>query len=1090
MTIHMLLVRRESNIKPLVRPRLFSWVFFLATKDETPKILKNFIVGIENQIDHKVKSIRCDNGTEFKNMIMNEFYEMKGIRREFSVAKTPQQNGLNSSEDEVADDAGKKREAANTNSTNILNIVSSPVNASSSFTTVDPGREIAQRNKFESIFGQDKDVNGNRMLTLISAARSTYVNLGGSILVNATTLPNADLPIDPLMPNLEDTTDLQDTGIFNGAYDNEVKGAVADFNSLELTTIVSPIPTTRIQKDHLKEQIIGDLLSAPQTRRMTKTSQEHALVSYIKKQRRTNHKDYHDCLFSCFLLQIEPKKVIQALTDPSWIEEMQDELLQFRLQKVYVDDIIFGSTKKSLCTVFEGLVHKKFQMSSMGELIFFLVLQVMQQDDGIFISQDKYVADILKKFNFSSVKTSSTLMVTNKALLKDEEAEEVDVHLYISMIGSLMYPTTSRPDIMFVVCTCVRFQVTPKVSHLHAMKRIFRYLKGQPKLGLWYLRDSPFDLEAFLDSDYIGALVASSTTKAEYVAVANCRRQIYTYYCQLKVSAAKSKFTTAGDGYCCRLFKEPTESEGFEKIIDFLNVSYVKYALTVNPTVYTSCIEQFWATAKVKNVIGDAQLQALVDKKKVIVTKASIRRDLRFEDEGGVDCLSNEVIFEQLTLMGSTMASAIICLAINQKFNFSKYIFDNMVKHLDGGVKFLMYLRFVQVFLDNKVEGMDRHNAIFVISSYTKKVFANMKREGKDFFRKVTPLFKTTMVQAPEDMGEEEAKIKDETKEKIEVPSPSSEIPNEEGVPITSNDPLPSGEDRMQLNELMILCINLQKQVLDLKEAKTAQAKEIASLKKRVKKLEHKRKSRTLGLKRLRKVRSASKIESSTEASLGNQEDASKQGRMVDNIDQDVEITLVDDTHGRMNEEDMFGVNDIDGDDVVVDVSTSEKVEYSVKVVEKEVSTADPITTVGEVIITAGIEVTTVVTTPQISKDKLTLAQTLIDIKAAKPKTITTAATIVTAAGTRPKEKGIVMQEPSETPSLKPIISSQNPSQAKDKGKGKMVEPERPLKRKDQIMMDAKVAKNLEAQMQAKLEEEERLARLKEEETNLALIEL
>nr|GEZ31080.1 hypothetical protein [Tanacetum cinerariifolium] len=93
-------------------------------------------------------------------------------------------------------------------------------------------------------------------------------------------------------------------------------------------------------------------------------------------------------------------------------------------------------------------------------------------------------------------------------------------------------------------------------------------------------------------------------------------------------------------------------------------------------------------------------------------------------------------------------------------------------------------------------------------------------------------------------------------------------------------------------------------------------------------------------------------------------------------------------------------------------------------------------------------------------------------------------------AGTRPKEKGIVMQEPSETPSLKPIISSQNPSQAKDKGKGKMVEPERPLKRKDQIMMDAKVAKNLEAQMQAKLEEEERLARLKEEETNLALIEL
>nr|GFA21571.1 hypothetical protein [Tanacetum cinerariifolium] len=199
-----------------------------------------------------------------------------------------------------------------------------------------------------------------------------------------------------------------------------------------------------------------------------------------------------------------------------------------------------------------------------------------------------------------------------------------------------------------------------------------------------------------------------------------------------------------------------------------------------------------------------------------------------------------------------------------------------MVKHLDGRVNFLMYLRFVQVFLDNQVKGMDRHNANFVISSHTKKVFANMKREGKDFSGKVTPLFETMMVQAPEDMGK--------------------------GVPITSNDPLPSGEDRMQLNELMILCTNLQKQVLDFDEAKTAQAKEIASLKKRVKKLEQKRKSRTLVLKRLRKIGSARRVESSTKSSLGDQEDASKQGRMIDNIDQDVETTLVDDTQGRMKE--------------------------------------------------------------------------------------------------------------------------------------------------------------------------------------------
>ncbi|GJV65911.1 putative ribonuclease H-like domain-containing protein [Tanacetum coccineum] len=175
------------------------------------------------------------------------------------------------------------------------------------------------------------------------------------------------------------------------------------------------------------------------------------------------------------------------------------------LVQVYVDDIIFGSTKKSLCDKFEGLMHKRFHMSSMGELTFFLGLQEQQKEDGIFISQDKYVAEILKKFDFATMKTASTPMEPNKALVKDEEANSVDVHLYRSMIESLMYLTACRLDITFVVCACAKFQVTPKTLHLHAVKRIFRYLKGQPKLGLWYPRDSSFDLEAFLNSDYVGA---------------------------------------------------------------------------------------------------------------------------------------------------------------------------------------------------------------------------------------------------------------------------------------------------------------------------------------------------------------------------------------------------------------------------------------------------------------------------------------------------------------------------------------------------------------------------------------------------------
>nr|GEZ06244.1 uncharacterized mitochondrial protein AtMg00810-like [Tanacetum cinerariifolium] len=146
--------------------------------------------------------------------------------------------------------------------------------------------------------------------------------------------------------------------------------------------------------------------------------------------------------------------------------------------------------------------HPLDQMSSMGELTFFLGLQVKQKKDGIFICQDKYVYEILKKIEFTKVKTSNTPMETQNPLLKDEDGEEVDIHMYRSMIGSLMYLTSLRPDIMFAVCACVRYQFNPKVSHLYAVKRIFRYLKGQLKLGLWYLKDSPFDLVPYTDSDY------------------------------------------------------------------------------------------------------------------------------------------------------------------------------------------------------------------------------------------------------------------------------------------------------------------------------------------------------------------------------------------------------------------------------------------------------------------------------------------------------------------------------------------------------------------------------------------------------------
>ncbi|GJV89941.1 putative ribonuclease H-like domain-containing protein [Tanacetum coccineum] len=219
------------------------------------------------------------------------------------------------------------------------------------------------------------------------------------------------------------------------------------------------------------------------------------------------------------------------------------------LVQVYVDDIIFGSTKKAWCDEFEALMKGEFEMSAMGELTFFLGLQVQQRPDGIFISQDKYVQEILKKFDLECVRTATTPYEAPKPKSKNEPDSPVNVHLYRSMIGSLMYLTASRPDIMFAVSACSRNQVTPTTSNLEAVKKIFKYLKGQPRLGLWYPRESPFVLEAYSDSDYAGAnkdrksttggcqflgrrliswqckkqtIVATSSTEAEYVAAANC----------------------------------------------------------------------------------------------------------------------------------------------------------------------------------------------------------------------------------------------------------------------------------------------------------------------------------------------------------------------------------------------------------------------------------------------------------------------------------------------------------------------------------------------------------------------------------------
>jgi hypothetical protein len=221
--------------------------------------------------------------------------------------------------------------------------------------------------------------------------------------------------------------------------------------------------------------------------------------------------------------------------------------------QIYVDDIIFGSTNKSTCEEFSRIMIQKFEMSMMRELKYFLGFQVKQLQEGTFISQTKYIQDILTKFGSKDAKPIKTPMGTNGHLDLDTGGKSVDQKVYWSMIGSLVYLCASRPDIMLSVCMCARFQADPKEVHLRAVKRILRYLVYTPKFGLWYPRGSSFNLIGYSDADWAGCkidrkstsgtcqflgrslvswaskkqnFVALSTAEAEYIVVGHCCAQL------------------------------------------------------------------------------------------------------------------------------------------------------------------------------------------------------------------------------------------------------------------------------------------------------------------------------------------------------------------------------------------------------------------------------------------------------------------------------------------------------------------------------------------------------------------------------------
>ncbi|KAI3758865.1 hypothetical protein L6452_06437 [Arctium lappa] len=1031
----------------------FTWVYFLRTKDETSELIKSFILRIENQTNQKVKVMRSDNGTEFKNLDLNTFCEEKGIERQYSAPRTPQQNGVAERRNRTLIEAARSMladsklpitfwaEAVNTacyvqnrvlvvkpkNKTpyELLNkrkpfigffkpfgcsctILNTKSHLGKFDSKEDDGFLVGYSSQSKAyrvfntssrIIEESDNVKCNEntpnpigtgpewlfdidsLTNSFGSSSDDYAGSGcggsGTSQVQESISRSVIFPI-PTVNSFEDCEKEPSTGPSQSeeesrdkdTQENKESEVDAENTSVELNDSnleaglnEEPSHNTRVQKNHPPQLVIGDISSPMMTRHQTRLQEMH---------------DQQHTVLSCFLSQLEPRKAHDAMKESSWIEAMQEELLQVKLQEVwdlvdlpkghraigtkwifrnktdergivirnkvrlvaqgytqeegidyeevfapvarieairlflayasymnfkvyqmdvksvflygsieeevyvcqppgfenpsypdrvyklkkalyglhqaprawydtlssyllengfergvidktllikrkkkdillvqiYVDDIIFGSTRDNMCKEFEDLMHQRFKMSSMGELTFFLGLQVQQKSDGIFICQSKYVQDILTKFGFSDSKPASTPMETHKKITADLEGEDMDVHHYISMIGSLMYLTASRPDIMFPVCVSYSDSDLGGANlDRKSTSRGCQFLGA--RLVSWQCKKQ--------------TTVSTSTTEAEYKAAASCCAQVLWIQNQMldygvtflhtpifidnssaisivnnPVKHSKTKhieiryhfirdcnekklvqvvkvhtdnqfadlFTKAFDvgrftflgihsstqfslsfkeeEHPCSMasmafidehneiamLQKPKQAAGFHQTVDFLKTSHIAHALTIASTIYIEHQRQFWANATIVAENGVQMIKTRVCDQPLTVTEEVIRISLRLDDASGITSIPNDELFSSLARMGyggplgvfkfskakfspqwrffvhtlmhciskkatgwsefsSPIAYALVCLATARRYNFSQMIFSDLVSNMGNKKSFFMYPRSV-----------------------------------------------------------------------------------------------------------------------------------------------------------------------------------------------------------------------------------------------------------------------------------------------------------------------------------------------------------------------------------------------------------
>ncbi|GKD34378.1 ribonuclease H-like domain, reverse transcriptase, RNA-dependent DNA polymerase, partial [Tanacetum coccineum] len=771
----------------------FSWVFFLAYKDETYDMLHDLIVGLENKLRHKVKTIRVTRKVQdclHVNFLENqENQKGKGPDWMFDLELlTPSMNYIPVRKENYADSGGNVSTYDDLDDQQFIvhgpNIHAAQNKLSEERTANKEvplsSEEQALHDELVSLMHQESlaKLHNDAQRNAFEKEKKRIALEKGKECVDSTfTLSTANTPPQSTGNTPTDSDDdIPKDGVFStNSFDAEntdtEEGGAADYNNMDPTIDVTSTPTLRIHKIHPQSQIIGKSTAGVQTRRKLKesTSDQHqALLSFIYKQNRTNHKDQQTCLFACFLSQEEPKKVSQALADESWVEAMQEELLQFKLQEVWVlcdlpdgkrvigtkwvfrnkrdergtiiknkarlvaqgyrqeegvdYDEVFAPVARIEAirlflafasfmgfTVYQMDVKSAFLYGNITEEVYvkqppgfedpahpnkvyrvvkalyglhqaprawyerlstFLLKHGYRRgaiDKTLFIKKDRrdimlvqvYVDDIIfgstkssmvkdfeerrqriqDEFN-GTIKPASTPIEAHKSLGKDEEGEDVDVHLYRSMIGCLMYLTASRPDIMFVVCLCARFQVTPKTIKLQG-----GCSKGDQYLGRrlvsWQCKKQ--------------TIVAISSTEAEYVAAASCCAQVLWMQNQLL-------------------------DYGFNFMNTEIHIDNESTICIVKNHVFHSKTKHIQIR---HHFIRDCYEQRLIN-----VVKVHTDDNVADLLTKGFDLARFKFLVEQF---GTNIASALVGLATNQRFNFSLMILNGMLGHISNGTPFLMY---------------------------------------------------------------------------------------------------------------------------------------------------------------------------------------------------------------------------------------------------------------------------------------------------------------------------------------------------------------------------------------------------------------